>query len=147
MPEVNTKLFIDDNILSDFDDKMDDSSLLNFPPLDLPQIEPDFNMPPTPITVPHITENPITSSSTILKQSPKVTPVVIKPNRKPIEKPIQPNYIIEPNTDQKIAYIQKSGTHTLVPLQSVGQIHLPADQMKQVLFINLYIFINCLKII
>lgn len=135
MPDVNIKLFTDDNILSEFDDPMDDHALTDFPSLDLSDIKPDFQLSPPQVTIPCVTENPVTPPLTTLKPSLKTAPL-IKPNRKLVEKPIQPNYIIEQNTDKKIRYIQKSGTHTLVPVQSVGQIHLPADQMKQVLKIH-----------
>lgn len=123
MPEVNTKMFTDDSILSEFDDF----------PLDLPQIEPDIQiMSPSQVTAPHVIDNLVNSQSTMPKQCPKSAPL-IKPSRKLVEKPIQPNYIIEQNVDKKIRYIQKPGTHTLLPIQNVGQIQLPAEQMKQVL--------------
>lgn len=150
MPEVNTKLFTVDNILNEFDDDpMDDPTLLDFPSLDLPKIDTDFHhmSPPQAAAVPQLIDNPpaidnpladmpSTSSSTssMLKPCPKIAPL-IKPNRKLIEKPIQPNYIIDQNVNKQIRYIQKPGTHTLVPVQNVGQIHLPPDQMKQVFYI------------
>lgn len=143
MPDVNTKLFTEDNILSEFDDPMDNSTLLDFPSLDLPQIEPDFHISPSQVTITPIIDNPVidNSSPPILTPCPKTAPL-IKPNRKLVEKPIQHNYIIEQNVDKKITYIQKPGTRTLVPVQSVGQIHLPADhQMKQVL-LNILFFLN-----
>lgn len=132
MPEVNTKLFTDDNILSEFDEPMEDPTMLDYPSIDLPQIDQDFHMSPLQDSIPPAIEIPVNSPSSVLKVSPKSSPI-IKTNRKLIEKPIQPNYIIEHNVDKKIRYIQKPGTHTLVPVQSVGQIHLPPDQMKQVL--------------
>lgn len=130
MPEVNTNMFIDDNLLSEFDD---------FPPIDLSQIEPDIQMSPPQVEVPQIDNNPLVLPFTTLKQEPKPYKKsfhVIKPNRKLAEKPIQPNYIIEQNVDKKFRYIQKPGTQTILPVQNVGQINLPADQMKQVL--NIY---------
>lgn len=131
MPEVNTKMFTDDSILSEFDDF----------PLDLPQIEPDIQiMSPPQVTAPHILDNLVNLPSSMPKQCLKSAPL-IKPNRKLIEKPIQPNYIIEQNVDKKIRYIQKSRTHTLLPIQNVGQIQLPAEQMKQVLLHIPIIFI------
>lgn len=143
MPDVNTKLFTDDNILSEFDDPMDDPTLMDFPSLDLPQIEPDFHISPPQVTVPQVMDNPVTPP-VMLKPIPKTVPL-IKPNRKLVEKPIQPNYIIEQNVDKKIRYIQKPGTHTLVPVQSIGQIHLQADQMKQV-FLYLSYMLNKFKL-
>lgn len=125
MPEVNTNMFIDDNLLSEFDD---------FPPIDLPQIEPDIQMSPPQVEVPPIDNYPvILPAATVqdLKPSPKSFHV-IRPNRKLTEKPIQPNYIVEQNADKKFRYIQKPGTHTILPVQNVGQLNLPADQMKQV---------------
>ncbi|XP_060866530.1 sterol regulatory element-binding protein 2-like isoform X2 [Metopolophium dirhodum] len=133
MPEVDTKLFTGDNILTEFDDPMSDSTLLDFPPLDLSLIEPDIQMLPPQDTVSHIIDTPMISPSAMLKPSPKAPPL-IKPNRKVIQKPIQPNYITEQNVNKKIRYIQKPGMHTLLPVKSVGQIHLPSDQMKQVFF-------------
>lgn len=128
MPEVDTKMFTDDSILSEFDDF----------PLDLPQIEPDIQiMSPPQVTVPRVVNNNVNSSSTILKSCPKSIPL-IKPSRKFVEKPIQPNYAIEQNVDKKIRYIQKPGTHTIFPFQNVGQIHLPADQMKQVFLYSIH---------
>lgn len=142
MPEVNTKLFTEDNILSEFDDPMNDSTLLDFPSLDLPQIEPDIQMLPAQVVTP-IIDKPLMdnhSLSAMLKPCQKSAPLV-KPNRKLVEKPIQPNYIIEQNVDKKIRYIQKPGTRTLVPVKSLGQIQLPPDhQMKQVLYL-IFIYI------
>ncbi|XP_050057621.1 sterol regulatory element-binding protein 2-like isoform X2 [Aphis gossypii] len=136
MPEVDTKLFTGDNILTEFDDPMSDPTLLDFPPLDLSLIEPDIHMSPPQDTVSHVIDSidtTVISPSAMLKPCPKATPL-IKPNRKVIEKPIQPNYIIEQNVNKKIRYIQKPGIHTILPVKSVGQIHLPSDQMKQVFF-------------
>ncbi|XP_050443452.1 sterol regulatory element-binding protein 2-like [Adelges cooleyi] len=135
MPEVNTKLFTDDNILSEFDDQMDLSLPMgDFPSLTLPATDQHYQLSP-----PQVTASPITNNQTIptvgIKQCPKIVQIN-KPNRKLTEKPIQPNYqVIEPNGTTKIQYIHKAGTNTFVPVQSVNQIHLPADQMKQV-FIN-----------
>lgn len=139
MPEVNTKLFTEDNILSEFDDPMNDSTLLDFPSLDLPEIEPDFQVPPAqanniPIVDNSVMDNPV--PPVVLKSCQKTVPIA-KPNRKLVEKPIRPNYIVEQNVDKKLRYIQKPGTRTLVPVQSLGQIQLPSDQIKQVL---LYLF-------
>ncbi|XP_022182319.1 sterol regulatory element-binding protein 2-like isoform X1 [Myzus persicae] len=133
MPEVDTKLFTGDHILTEFDDPMSDPTLLDFPPLDLSLIEPDIQMSLPQDTVSHIIDTPVISPSAMLNPCPKAPPL-IKPNRKVIQKPIQPNYIIEQNVNKKIRYIQKPGMHTLLPVKSVGQIHLPSDQMKQVFF-------------
>jgi len=142
MPEVNTKLFTEDSILSEFDDPMNNSTLLDFPSLDLPQIEPDIQMLPAQVVTP-ITDKPVMdnrSPSGMLKPCQNTVPLV-KPNRKLVEKPIQPNYIIEQNVDKQIRYIQKPRTRTLVPVKSLGQIQLPSDhQMKQVLYIY-YLYI------
>jgi len=136
MPEVDTKLFTGDHILTEFDDPMSDPTLLDFPPLDLSLIEPDIQMSPPQDTVSHIIDPPVISPSTILKPCPKAPPL-IKPNRKVIQKPIQPNRIGQ-NVNKKIRYIQKPGIHTLLPVKSVGQIHLPSDQnMKQVFILNI----------
>lgn len=142
MPEVDTKLFTGDNILTEFDDPMSDPTLLDFPPLDLSLIEPDIHMSPPQDTVSHVIDSidtTVISPSAMLKPCPKATPL-IKPNRKVIEKPIQPNYIIEQNVNKKIRYIQKPGIHTILPVKSVGQIHLPSDQMKQVGILNILYF-------
>lgn len=132
MPEVDTKLFTEDDILCEFDDPMANSALLDFPPLDLPYIEPEVHMSPPHVAAPHIFDN--SSLPIALKPCPKTTPL-IKP--KLTEKLIQPNYIIEKSVDKKIRYIQKPGTNTIVPVQSVGQIHLPPDHINQVLIFKL----------
>lgn len=132
MPEINTKLFTEDSILSEFTDPLDSPTLIDIPANDLPQISLSH------VTTTHI-DNCMSSSSTTIPECPKATPIK-KPNRKLIEKPIQPNFIVE-NADNKIRYIQKPGIHSLVPIQNVRQIHLPPDQMKQVLQ---YLFYFCI---
>jgi len=144
MPEVNTKLFIEDNILSEFDDPMNDSTLLDFPSLDLSQIEPDLQLPPAQVTTnTPIIENPMMdnpSPSVVLKSCQKTTPI-IKPNRKLIEKPIQPNFLIEQNVGKNIRYIQKPGTRTLVPVQNLSQIQLSPDHQMKPVFYLLFIYV------
>lgn len=139
MTELDTKLFTGDNILTEFDDPMSDHTLLDFPPLDLSLIEPDVKISPPPLadTVSHITDTTVIAPpTTIVKPYPKA-PLLIRPNRKIIEKPIQPNYMVEQNANKKIRYIQKpAGLHTILPVKSVGQIHLQSDQMKQVGIFN-----------
>lgn len=125
MPDINTKLFTEDSILSEFNDSMDNSTLMGIPTLDLSQISP------SQVTVNNIVDNSISLPSTVATSCPKSIPT-IKPNRKIIEKPIQPNLVAE-NTDNKIGYIQKPGVHSIIPIQNVRQIHLPPEQMKQVL--------------
>lgn len=131
MPEINTKLFTEDSILSEFTDPMDSQTLMNIPANDLPQISSSH------VTMAHI-DSSMSSSSTVFPECPKAIPIK-KPNRKLIEKPIQPNFIIE-NSDNKIRYLQKPGVHSLVPIQNVRQIHLPPDQMKQVLQYLFYFY-------
>lgn len=123
MPEVDTKLFTEDDILSEFDDPMANSGLSDFPPLDLPYIEPEVHMSPSQAT------DIFDTSSLPITLKPRSNPL-LKP--KLAEKPIQPNYVIEKSFDKKIRYIQKPGTNTIIPVQSVGQIHLPPDQINQV---------------
>jgi len=129
MPEVDTKLFTEDDILCEFDDPMVNSTLPDFPSFDLPQIKPEFDKSPRQTTIPNIIDNSLPFADTP-RQCTKSTSL-IKP--KLTEKLIKPNYIIEQNVHNKIKYIQKSGTNTIVPVQSVGQIHLPPDQIKQVI--------------
>ncbi|XP_050529343.1 sterol regulatory element-binding protein 2-like [Daktulosphaira vitifoliae] len=132
MPEVNTKLFTDDNILSEFDVPMNSPVTTSFSSVNLPLVEEKYQNHVTKITDPQMNAN--TMTPVLPKHSQNVV-TRIKPNRKLIEKPIQPNYIVEQNANSKIGYIQKAGTNTLIPIQSLGQIHLPSDQMKQV-FLN-----------
>jgi hypothetical protein len=135
MPEVNTNMFIDDNLLSEFDDLQ---------PIDVSKIEPDIQISPIKVEIPQIDNNPVVPPTTLKKQEVKLCPKsfnVIKPNRKLVEKPIQPNYVIEQNVDQKLRYIQKPGMHTILPVQNVRRINLPDDQMEQV-FKYLYILLK-----
>lgn len=135
MSEINTNMFIDDNLLSEFDDLQ---------PIDTSQIKPDIQMSPIKVEVSQIDNNSVVPPITSKKQENKLCPKsfdVIKPNHKLAERPIQPNYIIEQNIDQKFKYLQKPGTHTILPIQNVRHINLPADQMEQV-YKYLYILLN-----
>lgn len=146
MPEVDTELFTEDGMLSDFANSVTDPAMPHhdFPPLDLPYAEPSkVHVSPPQVTVvaplPVIDNPPATAlhrppphGGSAPKQCTKSAVPLIKP--KLAEKPIQPNYVVEKTADKKITYIQKPGTNTVVPVQNVGQIHVPPDQIKQVVY-------------
>lgn len=146
MPEVDTELFTEDGMLSEFAGSVTDPAMPHhhdFPPLDLPYVEPSevhVSPPPPPrvtVVAPPLADNPTAHHRPPLgggapKPCAKLAVPLIKP--KLAEKPIQPNYVVEKNADKKITYIQKPGTNTVVPVQNVGQIHVPSDQIKQVVY-------------
>lgn len=142
MPEVDTNLFTEDDILCEFDDPMSNPALSEFPSLDLPRVEPKTHMSPPQVAPP--VENSAFPST--IKLCPKITPL-IKP--KPSEQLIQPNYVIEKSDSKKIRFIQKPGTNTVVPVQNIGQIHLPSDQIKQVYtkYSNIFKFFKCYSLV